>query len=315
MGLPSRLLLTLLAIPVLNADVTVRYKMEIKVNPSLPAQMAQAMQGTSASLPKESSMQFKSGKGYSSAGLNTLSDFAKQEITVLDPAGKKYGSIQFDKFGDEIAAGMPQMPEQAKAAMAALKTHVESKTTGRTATIQGIEAEEHQIEMTVDGMPGTNMPEGPMMRMVMHIWIAKTSEIMRVPAVRELAGYHLFTASTMNPAAAIQKAFMQMPGLGGAMAEMVKGLQSSTQVILRMQVEMFMPMVAAMMKQAPAGTDAPGTAIDADAPFMEMNQEAAEVSTASIADSVFQIPEGYKSVAVSEILKDINARTKVPAKQ
>jgi hypothetical protein len=75
--------LTLLAMPLLNADVTLRYKMEIKLNPSLPAQMTQAMQGTNAALPKESSMQFKSGKGYSSSGLNTICDFGKQEITVL----------------------------------------------------------------------------------------------------------------------------------------------------------------------------------------------------------------------------------------
>jgi hypothetical protein len=233
---------------------------------------------------------------------------------LLDPAGKKYGIIQFDKFGDEIAAAMPQMPEQAKAAMAAMKTHVESKTTGRTATIQGIESEEHQIEMTVDGPPMPNMPQSPTMRMVMHVWIAKTSEIMRVPAVRELAGYHLFAASTMNPAASIQKAFMQMPGFGEAMAGMAKGLQSGTQVILRMQVEMFMPMFAAMMKQRPAGSDQPGAAVDAEAPFMEMNQEATEISTASIADSVFQIPAGYQSVAVSEILKDMTTKAQAAAK-
>jgi hypothetical protein len=307
--------LTLLAIPVLNADVTLRYKLEIKPNPGLPAQMTQAMQGTNAIMPKETLMQFKNGKGYSSSGMNAITDFTSQEITILDPAAKAYAHMKFDGFGDQIAAAMPQMPDQAKAALAAMKTHVQSKTTGGGATIQGVETEEHLIEMTVDGPAADNMPQGPMMRMVIHVWIAKTSEIMRVPAIRELAGYHLFAAATMNPVASMQKMFQQMPGLGDSMTGMIKDLQSGTQVILRMRLDMFMPMFAAMMKQRPAGADPSVAALDPDAPFMHMNQEVAELSTDSIPDSVFQIPEGYKSVPVAEIMKEMIKKTQSPAKQ
>ena len=53
----------------LSADVTLRYKNEIKLNPSLPPQMAQqAMKGMGAALPAESVLQLKEGKGYSGAG-------------------------------------------------------------------------------------------------------------------------------------------------------------------------------------------------------------------------------------------------------
>jgi hypothetical protein len=57
-----------------------------------------------------------------------------------------------------------------------------------------------------------NMPSGPMMRMVMRFWRAKGSEVMRVPAVREVAGYNLFAAATMNPVSSMEKTFRQMPG-------------------------------------------------------------------------------------------------------
>jgi len=66
-------------------------------------------------------------------------------------------------------------------------------------------------------------------------------------------------------------------------------------------------MIAAMMKANP-GASPFGADFDANAPFMTMNQELAEISTASIPDSVFQIPEGYTAAPAADILKDMIAR-------
>lgn len=310
--------LTLLAIPVLNADVTLRYKMEVKMNPTLPPQLVeQATKGMSAAMPHESSLQFKNGKGFSSSGANaSICDFTKQEITLLDKDGKRYATVPAAKLGDEMTAAMPQMPEQAKAAMAAMKTHFQSKVTGQTATIMGVEAEEREMEITVDAPPMPNVPAGPMMRMVMHLWMPKTGETMRVPGIRELAGYNLYAFATMNPAASMQKMFQQMPGFADAFQGMMKEMQSGgAPVVLRIQFEMYMPMVAAMVKQNPAAAAAFGGSFDADSAFMTMNQELAELSTGAVPDSVFQIPEGFKAAAAADILKDMMAKAQAAAKQ
>ncbi len=187
--------------------------------------------------------------------------------------------------------------------MGAMKGHSQSKATGRTATIQGVEAEEREIVMTVDlpEMPGG--PTGAMMRMVMHLWTAKASEATRVPAIRELAGYKLFSIAGMDPVTSMAKTFQQIPGFGDTMSALMKELKSGgTSVFLRTQVEMFMPMMGAMLKQMP-GSPA-GAGFDPDAPLVHLTTELAELSTASVSDSVFQVPEGYQSVPAADILKD-----------
>jgi len=65
----------------------------------------------------------------------------------------------------------------------------------------------------------------------------------------------------------------------------------------------FMPAVAAMMKQMPADKNPFGSGFDAEAPVLEMTQELAEMSTAPISDKVFEIPEGYTTAPLGEIIK------------
>ena len=95
-----------------------------------------------------------------------------------------------------------------------------------------------------------------------------------------------------------------MPGIGEGIAAMIKEMQSGTGVVLRVQMESYMPMVAAMLKQRPESSPL-GAAFDPDAPFMQMNKEVVEISTAPVPDSVFQIPEGYKSAPAADIIGDL----------
>jgi hypothetical protein len=46
-----------------------------------------------------------------------------------------------------------------------------------------------------------------------------------------------------------------------------------------------------------------------------MNQEVAELSTAPVPDSVFQIPEGYQEAPASELIKALLAKSQAAAKQ
>jgi hypothetical protein len=165
----------LLPMAVLNADVTLKYKFEVTLNPTLPPIIAQqAIQGMNRALPPESLMQFKGGKGLSSVmGITSIVDFTKQEITLVDKEGKRYATVPAAKIADEMTAAMPPVPEQAKAAIASMRSHYSPKPAGSVATIQGVEAEEKQMEITVDMPAMPNVPPGPMMRMVMHVWMPK----------------------------------------------------------------------------------------------------------------------------------------------
>lgn len=291
----------------LHADVTLRYKTDIKMNTNLPPAIAQqATAGMmNGAMPTDISMQLKNGKGYSSAGLATsIVDFTKSQITLLDKDGKRFATMPAKDFGDQMAAAMPALPDQAKQIMATMKSHFASKSTGATETISGIASEERQLEITIDAPAMPNVPPGPMMRMVMHLWTAQSGEALKNPAIRELAGYNLFAFATMNPVSAMEKMFQQMPGFADAFTGMMKEYQGgkTTPVVTRMQIEMYLPMIGTMMKANPQAAAMFGN-FDAESPLMTMTQNIAELSTAAVPDAAFAIPEGYKEAPAADILK------------
>jgi hypothetical protein len=291
-----------LTLSVAHADVTIRYKMEIKTNSALPAQMA------AGALPQETVLRLKGGKGFStSMGFNSIIDFTTREITLLDTAGKRYAKLPYDQYGEEVARAMPEMPAEARAAVPSMKADISpARVTGRTAVIQGVEAEEREIAVSIEGPAMPNMPAGPMVKMVVQLWSAKPGEVMRVPAIRELTGYSLWSYTTMNPAAFMGKTMKQIPGFADIFEPLMKETMKGA-TVLRVHMDMFMPAMAAMMQRMPAA--------DPDAPFMQMNQEVAELSAAPVPDSVFQIPEGYQEAPASELIKGLLAKSQATAKQ
>jgi hypothetical protein len=208
---------------------------------------------------------------------------------------------------------MPEMPAQAKAGLSMMKGSFQSRVTGRTETIHGIQAEEREMVMSVAMPDIPNMPAGPAMKMVMQFWTATASEVARVPAVHEISGYNLWSNSLMNPAGALEKVLQQVPGFGDNVLAMMKELRSGSAVLLRTHTDMYMPMLAAMFQSLPAGTPNPLGNYDPATPFMQMSQEVAEISTEPIPDSAFALPPGLKVAPMAEIMKDLMA--KMTAKQ
>jgi hypothetical protein len=149
-----------LTLPALHADVTLRYKTEIKMNPTLPAQMTAAMGGADAIIPQDRVLQLKAGRGFSTApGYNSITDFTTQEITLLDATTSRYAKLKASQLAGVLTSAAPKMPAEALAAMASLKTDVSpAKVTGRTALIQGVETEEREIVISISGPAVPNMP-------------------------------------------------------------------------------------------------------------------------------------------------------------
>jgi hypothetical protein len=240
-------------------------------------------------------------------GFTSIVDLSTKEITVLDAATTRYAKMTSEQFADEAARAIPEMPASARAAIAAMKTSVlPAMLTGRTATIQGVEAEEREIVLTVDGPAIPNAPSGPAIRMVMQLWNAKAGEITRVPAIRELNGYALNSYATMNPIANIDRMMKQFPGLSGAIEPLMKEMHSGTS-ILRMHIELFMPALVAMLQH--------GAGLDASAPIVRVNYELVELSSAPVLDSVFQIPQAYQETSPSELMQALLRKGKAAAQQ
>ncbi len=287
----------------MSADVTVRYKTAVRLNPTLPPQMTeQAMKSMGDFLPAEMVYQVKEGKGASSFGkMRAIADFTKQRITLIDPANKKLANTSAEQLVDEFTKTLADMPAEARAAVASMKATSESKMTGRTMTIQGIEAEEREVTMSVEGP--SNLPAGPMFKLGIQFWTARAEEVQRVPALREMAEHNLSAYAIMNPSAMMEKMLQQIPGMGDGIAKVVKEMQTAKATLLKSEIKMYMPVIAAMMKQLAPEKNPFGDKFDAEAPFMEMTQELSELSTAPIPDSVFATPEGFTEVPVAEMVK------------
>jgi hypothetical protein len=305
------LLLTLYASS-LEADVTVRYTAEIKS--SLPAAMQQATAQLSSALPSQTILLIKGNKSFSEyGGMRFIGDSATKKVILLDTANKKYATADADEYMKAISANMPKMPDAAASMMAAFKTHVDTKATGRTETIHGIEAEEQQITISMDGPAMPNMPPGPMLRVEMHIWMSKEGEAGKIPALREWADYNQSAIANMNPTNGLKKLFGAIPGLGESMNTTFQEIMKPNSVMMRLHVEMFMPALAAMMKMAPQGNPA-GAEIDPNAAMMQMTQQVADLSTEPISDSQFDVPAEYTQESADQFMKDLVARATAAAK-
>jgi hypothetical protein len=292
------------------ADVTLRYKTEVKMNPALPPQMTeQATKSMASAMPAEIVFQWKEGKGATSVGrYRTIVDVVKGQMTLIDPEKKRITTVTPDRFMEQMTKGLAEMPAEARAAMAAIKVSTDSKITGRTETIQGVASEEREVTMSIEGPPVPNMPPGPMMKMTIQFWTAKQEEIMRIPALRELTGYNIWAFSTMNPASSMEKIFQQMPGSADGIGKFMKEMQSAKAVVMRTRMIMRMPALAAVVKQMGGGE------VDPESPFMEMTQEISELSSAPVPASVLALPEGYKEVPPEELVSEMMPKRPAAAK-
>ena len=295
------LLLAVCAIT-LSADVTVHYKVEIKS--PLAAAMPQAAEQLKK-MPSDITMQVKGVKARSDSGaVIAIADVSSNQVIVLDTAGKKYAEATQEQYLSAIVQGMPALPDAVKQLMAMLKVNTDSKMTGRTATIATIEGEERQITLTVDsaGIPGA--PAGPLMRFVISAWTSKESEAARVPAIREMSAISQSALAGSNGLENLKKILDMLPGVGDGVKKLLQDLHKPNSMLLRMNFDMFMPMIADAMKQMPAGQNPLGAGVDPNGSLMQMSEELTSLSTDPVAASQFQAPTDYTKESIEDFAKE-----------
>ena len=286
----------------LLADVTVRYQTEIKLAPSLPPQAQEQMKNAMQSA--KYTIYMKDGKGMAAMGAySSMLDYIKQQFLIMDTNDHTYAILPSAELTDKMIAILPSVPEEAKKAMSDMKIGFEKKTTGRTDTILGIQAEEREMTLSMDmPLPGGAPQSGMSMKMVVQFWTAKPEEAQRNQAVRELMGYSLYSNYFMNPAAMMQKMTAAIPGLSDALKSMVDDFVKNRAVMLRTRTAMYMQMPPEVLQKLKEQGGAAG-AMDFSGPLSETIQEAVEVSSAPVQASVFEVPADYKAIDAVDLLK------------
>lgn len=292
----------ILAVPsLLVADVTLVYRVETKPNPALPPALAQAMTTLQNFVnAPERKVLLKGGKSYTTYSLyNIISDLPNDAITLLDPVNKHFATIPASQYASAVAGAVSRPGAAAQSMLAALKITAESSTTGRTDTIQGIQAAEREITLSVSAPAIPGMPPGPMMKLVVQIWLATPQEIAGNPILREFVASGYQTPGGLSPAESIQKALSQFPGLGDSMSAYLKEIADSHSAMLRVHAQAFMPMFSMLARR---GADNPAAGFDPAAPVVEMNEELVSLSGEPVADATFAIPDGYTAAPLADII-------------
>ncbi len=306
--------------PILNADVTIRYKTGVKFN-SLPPAVAQQVSGSQKSaFPPIIVIQIKGDKGYSNAGLTaSLLDFTKQQITLMDATEKLFATVYVKDF---LGAAMPTMPllPAAQKILESMKSNFSAQKTGRTDVILGIQIEETELTFSLElPMPadlssplafklGENVT---LVKTVTQIWTATPREVLRLPVLTELAAHMSFSGRLMFPAAAMQQALANMPGFSQGLAAMEEFSNHSTPM-LRSHSDTYMPLVARFAQLQKAQGEAALAGFDADGPSIETNVEVMDISDASLDDSVFQVPVDYHATTLPDLLNVLMPSVRAP---
>lgn len=287
-------------------DATFRQVMEMKFNmPVGMMQSAKPFPGMSG--PTEVVARVKGTRAYSSFGqAASIIDSATDQITLLDTAGKRYSVATMADYlaqiGQAASAPAQGMPEAARQLLQNVQVKVDSHETGRSEKIQGIDASESEILLTMTIPLPTPGGNGMEITGKFHLWKPNPGEAERVPALREMAAYYEHARKAgLDSSSLITKAFTAFPAMGDKMNDLVAAMQKGGGVTLRLQGEFTMPGLAAMMQQAKAsGANVPSIP---DGPLFEFNSTMKELNTDPVPDSVFQIPEGYQQAPLPDVMK------------
>ncbi|HEV8416923.1 MAG TPA: hypothetical protein VGQ49_25225 [Bryobacteraceae bacterium] len=288
--------------PSMWGDVTVHYHTDIHTSAIIPAAaLEQALGGL-----RDMDIRVKGNKAYSSQGiLTSIVDLTTQEVILVDPAHKRFATVPSAQYGQQLETAVSSMPAQARAMLSSMKTNLESRSTGRSATIQGIQTEEREFVLTVDmPVPGGPATPAPVLKMVMQVWIAKPEETLGVPALQELKKYRTSAGSAMNLVGTIKQLLAAMPGLGDNLSSMIEEMSNDNSISLRTHTEIVMPVLALLIQQAPqqAGRGFPA-GLDPNAPLLEISQEVVGLSADPVDDALFQVPADYQTATLEEVLK------------
>lgn len=319
--------LMLLSSPaLLHADATIRFKMDMKFGAGLPAAATdQIAKNQKAQFPRETVVEIKGDKGYSSAGRTiSLMDLTKQEITLVDPDHKLFATVYIKDFPGAMGAAtaLPSMPPAAQKFLDAIKPDFSVQKTGKTDAILGIQAEESEWTITIQMIIPAGLPPGmgalkpgdtiTLMKMVMRIWTPLPAEVTRVPALTEYAA-HSWKNLSADPATALQQLLPNFPGLSDGLAKMAQEMSKNAGPALRTHVELYIPVLGQlgglMQGKAPQvlGTYDPST------PLVETDNEVVEISAAPVDPSVFDVPSDYQVTPLSDLLKAMRPAPPVPS--
>jgi len=304
----AAILVAILSSPAGGADLTVRYKVALKSGSLMRPETAKKMEEAQKTAPTELVTRFHGDMARSEAnGRVTLIDYGRQQVTLLDSKGQRFATAPFDEYLATLRHAAKPMPAQLAAALRKAQPHAVSRDNFVLASIDGIRAEQTAVKIDYSLPAALGMGDIVAMRIETRFWRPLEEEMTRLPLLKEWAGWLARGNGLAQPASTLDNVFAA--GAGEEMRGAIEALEKNAdRPALKVQVAYSMPGLAALARKrgvdAPAGADPTGT-------ILEISLELVDLSPALLADDMFTVPAGFRSVS----MKDITTPTLVPVSQ
>jgi hypothetical protein len=308
-------LLLLLISPALHADGTLRFTINFKLGALIPPS---ALQQTSGKIPSIAAVvRVKGDKQYSEAAdRKMIYDFATQQITIIDQASKRYCTVNMNDYMSQLTSAMPPstvaIPPQAKPILQSMKVTFTSRKTGRTDSVFGVPVTESEWVLTVE-MPAASLPlpglaTSPsgiitISKIVAHAWIASADDVARNPALKEVMAHRSSTVTSLYNPDTLLKSIADFPGIHDTVASMLGRYASNPPMTLKLDAEVFLPVLAQVAPLAAAAGKPLPPGFDPNASLGELDVATEEISGATIDPAIFEVPSGFTSTSLQDLLK------------
>jgi hypothetical protein len=280
--------------PTLRADVTARYTYEVKVASPFLAQ-------TQRSMPLAHVIRVKGNRAYWRQGsVARIVDLSTGEVTLVDPESQSFTALpvkQYEEMFESAFKALPNSPANVKVPES-MKVRSESRVTDRTEVIQGVQTQERELTVYHEMPAPDGAGAGRGFKMLVRFWAAKPEEILRVPGLRELAGFDLWRSYFMNP----QDMFLR--GSRDLKAAF-EPLDRDKPTVLRSYIATYSPMIAESIAKAWRASGKAAGDFDPNAPISEVTLELTELSSGPVDDAVFRVPEGYKAASAEDLMRKL----------
>jgi hypothetical protein len=284
------------AAALLQADVTIRYSMSIEPGAALPPQAVAQVKSQMKDLMSVSNLQVKGNRARSTMGAaEAITDFDGLIITLVDDAKKQYATASQRQYAQAMKDQIPKNTPETQKILEGVKMETSARKTGQTRTINGFEASETEVTLSMQ-MPGTPLS----MRNVMSMWSATPAATEKNASLKELAAYSQRAWEGTGMISTMRSIMQGMPGASPAMAKMVESLKDAG-VLLEMKATVSMPGMMEMLRKInpQAAADLPAGGDDV---MMTMTQKLEELSSAEIPESRFVVPRDYTAISLPEII-------------
>jgi hypothetical protein len=294
----------LFTVQLLRADFTMGYEVSIDIPKGVLPELAQQLKnGAKTRLPQFLTLQARGDKGFfGTSKFKVIVDYPKQEVTIIEPAGKRFATVAMKDYAEAVRAAMSPVPGQVVQALESSKPKFGINKTGRSQNILGLPAEEYEAVFSIE--PSATLASrfhDPIAKTVLRLWIASPEDLTRV-GVSYYMDKLQWLITNMNLVVLTQLGLGGLPGGGQEFTAAIDRLTKENALVVQAELDVYAPTIAMvgqeMTRKEGDGPPPPlGNVIIA-----QVVAELGGLSFDPIEDSDLDVPIGFAKVTPQEIL-------------